>query len=101
MKFFESLSIYIDDPVKRPAHGYFQCSYSYVSELGEKFVKCQEIKQLEVTDPLCLRVFNQILNKTFSSMNLLAVKGAKQRKELFWSDYKKLADQAQSGSLAG
>ena len=41
-----------------------------VEDADDKIVKFEHTKQLEMTDPACLRLFNILLNKSFRSMNL-------------------------------
>ena len=49
----------------------------------DKFVNFEETKELEMTDPGCLRLFNIILNKSFRSMNLFPVKSPSKERSYF------------------
>ena len=43
-------------------------------DIDDTIVKFEHTKQLEITDPACLRLFNIILNKSFRTMNLFPVR---------------------------
>jgi len=49
----------------------------------DKFVNFEETRELEMTDPGCLRLFNIILNKSFRSMNLFPVKSPSKERSYF------------------
>ena len=60
---------------------WFEPSWNITDE--NKFVTFEETRELEMTDPGCLRLFNIILNKSFRSMDLFPVKGPNNEKSYF------------------
>ena len=77
----EAVLSWIKRTKKRNEH--FSWIWTYPKLDEDKFVNFEGTRELEMTDPGCLRLFNIILNKSFRSMNLFPVKGPSKEKSYF------------------